>query len=163
MNGDLSIFNNPTWSLWKFKVKVQLQLKRNLDDDENESNGNCYNICSVADQIMACMSLLHIAILCHDIDQLSQILNLLETRVWMADPVFLIIPKKFKNVVIAEEDAWINGATCYHLAARFNPNGLHLLLSQLEENSDTFLEIYKNGKTSPLHVAASNTDELAVL
>ena len=81
----------------------------------------------------------------------------------MADPVFLIIPKKFKNVVIAEEDTWINGATCYHLAARFNPNGLHLLLSQLEENSDTFLEIYKNGKTSPLHVAASNTDELAVL
>ena len=62
---------------------------------------------------------------------------------------------------------WIYDANILHLAARFNPNGLYLILSILKENYQTqkiqkIVKEYPNmfGVT-PLHVAASNQESLS--
>ena len=61
------------------------------------------------------------------------------------------------------ENHWINNATCYHLAAKFNPKGLHLLLTKLKDASqDRFNELYEKGTVSPLHVAALNSTSVSL-
>lgn len=61
------------------------------------------------------------------------------------------------------ESDWIDYATCYHLAAKFNPKGLHLLLEKLKEASkDEFDKLYEGDKVSPLHVAALNSNSIGL-
>ena len=66
--------------------------------------------------------------------------------------------KRFSEHVIPE-DIWIYRASAIHLAAKFMPNGLALLLSSLEKNS--LLEIENMYQQRPLHVAARNDDSLS--
>ena len=60
---------------------------------------------------------------------------------------------------ITEEDAWILNANCFHLCAKFYPEGLHILLSHCKHNQQFMNQLYddKTGNISPLHVAASNS------
>ena len=60
---------------------------------------------------------------------------------------------------ITEEDAWILNANCFHLCAKFNPKGLHILLSHCKHDQLFMNQLYddKTGNISPLHVAASKT------
>ena len=61
------------------------------------------------------------------------------------------------------ENHWIDNATCYHLAAKFNPKGLHFLLTKLKAASpDRFNELYEKGTVSPLHVAALNSNSVSL-
>ena len=61
------------------------------------------------------------------------------------------------------ENYWIDSATCYHLAAKYNPKGLHLLLSKLKAAShERFLELYQDGTVSPMHVAALNSNSISL-
>ena len=61
------------------------------------------------------------------------------------------------------ESDWIDYATCYHLAAKFNPKGLHLLLTNLKAASpEKFQEIYQDGTVTPLHVAALNCNSISL-
>ena len=61
------------------------------------------------------------------------------------------------------ESDWINDANCYHLAAKFNPKGLHLLLTKIKEHSEeSFWDLYNDNNVSPLHVAALNADSISL-
>ena len=60
-----------------------------------------------------------------------------------------------KPALIIEQDKWILGANCIHLAAKFMPKGLDLILTK--DNCSTR---NKNG-LSPLHIAARNDDSLS--
>ena len=60
----------------------------------------------------------------------------------------------------ASKDMWIYGATPIHLAAKFMPKGLELMLSSLEENN-RLVDIRSQYNCTPLHVAASNSDALS--
>ena len=60
-----------------------------------------------------------------------------------------------KPALIIEQDKWILGANCIHLAAKFMPRGLNLILTK--DNCST---TNKNG-LSPLHIAARNDDSLS--
>ena len=64
---------------------------------------------------------------------------------------------------ITEEDAWILNANCFHLCAKFYPEGLHILLSHGKHNQQFMNQLYddKTGNISPLHVAASKTTALS--
>ena len=55
---------------------------------------------------------------------------------------------------------WIYGANAIHLAAKFMPQGLELLLSSLDDNSG-LLDITSQEKCTPLHVAATSNDSLS--
>ena len=55
---------------------------------------------------------------------------------------------------------WIYGANSIHLAAKFMPQGLELLLSCLNDNSRV-VDAKTDYECSPLHVAAANNDSLS--
>ena len=55
---------------------------------------------------------------------------------------------------------WIYGANSIHLAAKFMPQGLELLLSCLNHNSRV-VDAKTDYECSPLHVAAANNDSLS--
>ena len=80
------------------------------------------------------------------------------------------------------EKTWILNANLLHIAAKFNPDGLFLILSTLKEDrnniatparssirhasstsfmDDVIFKSYVTGMISPLHVAATNPDSLS--
>ena len=61
---------------------------------------------------------------------------------------------------IIEEDSWIDGANCIHLAAKFMPIGLELLFSVSKDLQKLISQPNKHGQ-SPLHIAARNKDTLS--
>ena len=63
-----------------------------------------------------------------------------------------------KNV--ASKDMWIYGANSIHLAAKFMPQGLELLLSCLNDQIRV-VDSKTDYECSPLHVAAANNDSLS--
>ena len=71
--------------------------------------------------------------------------------------------KPFEGVTVAEEDVWIYGANCLHFAAKFNPIGLQMILSNVKGNYKSKLmeDAHVEGKMSALHVAACNHSALA--
>ena len=60
-----------------------------------------------------------------------------------------------KPKMIIEQDKWILGANCIHLAAKFMPRGLNLILTK-----DNCCTRNTNG-LSPMHIAARNDDSLS--
>ena len=64
----------------------------------------------------------------------------------------------------AEEDAWINGATCLHLAARLTSKALHILLTS-NSSKETCKELVNNRtklwNMTPLHVCANSTTSIS--
>ena len=82
------------------------------------------------------------------------------TNIWMEE--VSVTPETAKCIDSIEDD-WINHATCYHLAAKFNPKGLHLLLTKLKAAStNEFEKLYEENKVSPLHVAALNSNSISL-
>ena len=74
-------------------------------------------------------------------------------------PVRVKGPNLNNELHVAEEDHWIIGASCFHLASKFNPNGLHLLLNYLRKRQQTLMQdIHQNDSMTPIHVAATNPD-----
>ena len=61
---------------------------------------------------------------------------------------------------ILEEDSWLDGANCIHLAAKFMPLGMELLFSVSKDLPKLISEPNKNGQ-APLHIAARNKDTLS--
>lgn len=59
---------------------------------------------------------------------------------------------------LAFKDQWISNANCLHLAARFNPKGLQIILSHLKDKKSLIQDTHKDGQVSPLHVAATKMD-----
>ena len=61
---------------------------------------------------------------------------------------------------IVEEDSWLDGANCIHLAAKFMPLGMELLFSVSKDLPKLTHSPNKNGQ-APLHIAARNKDTLS--
>jgi hypothetical protein len=61
---------------------------------------------------------------------------------------------------IIEEDSWLDGSNCIHLAAKFMPIGMELLFSVSKDLPKLISEPNKNGQ-APLHIAARNKDTLS--
>ena len=87
-------------------------------------------------------------------------------------PVQVKNVKTFENV--DENDRWIRGSNCIHLAAKFMPVGLELILTSLEspmyaivKNTNYSLKKEVNtinnpyDKLFPLHIAVRNCDPIS--
>ena len=92
-------------------------------------------------------------------------------KVW-TNPVFLNLPKTAMLSDFVEEDRWILKANCLHLAARFFPKGLQILLAHFEQKyggtikeggelKSLFQQARNESCLTPLHVAASIHDSLS--
>ena len=73
------------------------------------------------------------------------------------------ITSRLKEEHVISKDRWIFQASSLHLAAKFFPHGLKLLLSNFE-NNQTLMEVVskknQDGST-PLHLSAQNLDSLS--
>ena len=158
INGDLSFFDDePLWKNFRQKVNVQLLVESVKDENTegDEDKGSQDSISSITLDL----SVLHILVVLNDEEIMTAIVEKNIIRKHWLDPIQLIKPNKIK---IAQENQWIEKANCFHLAAKFNPTGLHLMLSQLKTDQDVFQKLYENGQCSPLHVAALNSDSLSL-
>ena len=73
------------------------------------------------------------------------------------------ITSRLKEDVITK-DRWIFQASFLHLAAKFFPHGLKLLLSNFENNQPALMELVSKKNQygcTPLHLAAQNFDSLS--
>ena len=128
----------------------------------------------------------HLVVLLGEGDQHIEILKCL-----LKNPNFTVDdwkqPLKLEHKILKREDwqlneknEWIKEANCLHLAAKYNPKGLHVILDGVDKpmpdkrktllspdlwNKRDLLTVYdKNGfekGLSPLHVAATNIDSLS--
>ena len=105
-------------------------------------------------------SLLHLIILHKELEMLRYVIE----KSSKEQEVKKVFEKKVKiepRKQVVSEDDWIFGATCIHLAAKFMPKGLELLLSK-SPDCQKLLNTKSNGMRSlaPLHVSAMNSSAL---
>ena len=62
---------------------------------------------------------------------------------------------------VVEDDRWIFYASCIHIATKFCPRGLHIILSQIKNKKSLIQFTHRHGTFSPLHLAASKIDCLS--
>jgi hypothetical protein len=131
-------------------LNKQQSLGNLFDGDTKEKSGN------------GSFTFLQILILLQDMDILKYIVH--NHKDWLKDETVrtVSIASKLEEVVISK-DRWIFQASSLHLAAKFFPHGLKLLLSNFE-NNQTLMELVskknQDGST-PLHLAAQNLDSLS--
>ena len=128
-----------------FQYKVRLYLAKNSRDLENPTPN-----------VFATFNLVHFAILAQKPQLLQFLLN--------QDPnqVKTNVKVKDESELVIREESWIFEASSAHLAARFFPQGLDLILS--EKNICKAVINCKAGprEMCPIHVAALSTQSLSV-
>ena len=103
------------------------------------------------------VNILHIAIILRKEKILRLILdkmNINVFEVWFYEVKFSKISKDFQK-------SWMYSANSLHLAAKFNPTALHLILSSLNDNESFKEKLNELYGLTPLHVAAMNSDSLS--
>ena len=170
LNGDVVTFEKhfkPGWENLQFNVCVNA----NLTAENKTSNSTVPNSSAIAmdepevctnsfSQFTVTLSLIHFVVLTRQNQILKFLLNSPLTQgKWNS---LVLVSKKGpdkKDVAnLAEEDSWIYKATCIHLAAKFNTNGLHMILCKCKE---LIKETHTPGEISPLHVAVGKTSSLS--
>ena len=61
---------------------------------------------------------------------------------------------------VVKQDNWIFDANCIHLAAKFMPFGLKLLLENLMD-CQALINVGNHNNCTPLHLAAKNINSLS--
>ena len=141
------------WKSYKFAIKLSLLMDIGVmgdhDSIDNRDNANCIEL-----------PILHAITLLNDTDLLLEALKK-EPQIdpWL-EGVYIPTKLDAKEKQLLEENQWIQIANCFHLAARFNPNGLHHMLMQFNVNKSNSL--FQEGTISPLHVSAINANSLSL-
>ena len=141
------------WKGYKFAIKLSLLMDIGVMEDhnsiDNSNDDNCIEL-----------PILHAITLLNDIELLLEALR----KEPQIDPWLERVncPTKLdaKEKQLLEENQWILIANCFHLAAKFNPNGLHHMLMQFKVDKSNSL--FTEGTISPLHVSAINANSLSL-
>ena len=165
------------WREFSYKINLDFNYKIVIDKSIEKNSRGSYRKLSVHGskkqrKIHGSFTLLHLLILSQNVKLLMYILDKTEKEV-LANEV--LKPVQVKNVKIFENvdenDRWIKGANCIHLAAKFMPVALELILTSLES------PMYSNVKNSlkkevntinnpddklyPLHISIRNCDPIS--
>ena len=168
------------WREFSYKISLDFNYKMVIDKSTEKHSKGSYRKLSVHDskkqgEIHGSFKFLHLLILSQNVKLLMYILEKTEREV-LANEV--LKPVQVKNVKIFENvdenDRWIRGANCIHLAAKFVPVGLELILTSLEspmyanvKNANYSLKKEVNtinnadDKLYPLHLAVRNCDPIS--
>ena len=142
------------WKGYKFDLKMALLIDIGVIE-ENTLASKGYTNCLG-------LSVLHAIILLNDKNLLTEALKK-EPQIdsWLEG---VIIPSKLdaKEKQSLVENEWIQFANCFHLAARFNPIGLHQMLLQFNNDKTDNFSLKEEGTISPIHVAAMNSKSLSL-
>ena len=123
-------------------------MELSLEIHRDENNPNIPKIFTLT------ISLVHLVILLCQNEILQCLIEQLDV-LDLIKPV-LISPSNCDD--ISDKNLWIFKSNSFHLAAKFFPEGLQKLLLSLNKDEHLTKELYEDGKTTPLHVAASNDD-----
>ena len=158
-----TVMNRPLWATFNYKVSLRLN-KRSKQKESYE----CKRPVSLASfhhsirekKTNATFKFLHFLIIGKNFQLLQYIIEnhqeTAEEELWKG--VLVNHQSTLSPEMIIDEDRWILGANCIHLAAKFMPRGLNLILTRF---STTPLKTETNLGLSPLHIAARNTDALS--
>ena len=171
------------WREFNYNINLDLNFKITIDKStEKDSRGGFRRLKSIKvhgskkqEEIHGSFTFLHLLILSQNDKLLMYILENTEQEM-LANEV--LKPVQVKNVKIFENvdenDRWIRGANCIHLAAKFMPVGLELILISLEspmyanvKNTNYSLKKEVNtinnpyDKLFPLHIAVRNCDPIS--
>ena len=170
--------NFKNWKDWTYYIDVKLTMvdinETSRDEDEQTLHSvdvyqDVPNDCEEKDEkdgeasqnFTLTLSFLHLIILARR----SKIIKCLMSKLDINDNEWtktLSINKYEMKQNIAEEDSWIFSANCLHLAAKFHPKTLHVLLSNLHDKSCIIEQTHPYGGISPLHVACFRIDSLSI-
>ena len=128
------------------------------------------------------LNLFHLVILLRKEDILKYLLKKYSAIKEWLKPVTVHFPRNYKPDNLMDYDKWICQANCLHLAAKYFPGGLEMILSYFDQVEKKELEemdqfstkkakdfalrrhikhTHKDGLFSPLHVASSNPSSLS--
>ena len=168
------------WREFNYKINLDLNFKITIDKSTEKDSRGRFRQLSVhgskkQEEIHGSFTFLHLLILSQNVKLLMYILDKTEKEDLANEvlkPVQVKNVKMFENV--DENDRWIRGANCIHLAAKFMPLGLELLLTSLEsptyanvKNANYSLKKEVNiinnpdDKLYPLHIAVRNCDSIS--
>ena len=152
---DFTKFRETDWYKNIFIVKVTLSMPSISTDEEEEDVDDLDGEPIPGQTFTLTMTIFHLIIM---LRKQKTIKRLLESGFsngdWMKT-----VQIDGPNWTVVEEEKWIFEANCLHLAAKFNHGALHLLLTQLDNKESLILESHKEGKISPLHLAAAKIDD----
>jgi hypothetical protein len=157
------MLNRPLWTTFNYKVRLRMN-KRSKQKESYESK-RPVSLASFHHSIRekktsGTFKFLHFLIIGKNFQLLQYIIeNQQEAageELWKG--VRVNYPPPLSPEMIVDQDRWILGANCIHLAAKFMPRGLKLILTKFTTsplNTETKLGL------SPLHIAARNNDSLS--
>ena len=156
IDGDIeklkSLFNNQeSLSNWTLGVTLALDVKNTVHTEDVEEQDEV----DTSAKFRAEFSVLHLAIICDNrpavlaflLDYLPE--SELDRRVRITGDA---------NDGVATTEQWIFNATCVHLAVKYMPLGLDMILSKKSDLKEDPTQI---SQTYPLHLAAMNQDSLS--
>ena len=158
-----TVINRPLWTTFNYKVSLRLN-KRSKQKEPYESKRPVslasFHHSIREKKIYGNFKFLHFLIIGKNFQLLQYIIEnhqeTAEEELWKG--VLVNHQSTLSPEMIIDEDRWILGANCIHLAAKFMPRGLNLILTRF---STTPLKTETNLGLSPLHIAARNTDSLS--
>ena len=137
------------WQSFRFKIRLYLakKIRRDFKNEDNVPPANNFR---------ATFNLVHFVILA----QKPKLLQFLQSQ--DQSQVLNRVEVEDESKFVIREESWIFGASSAHLATKFFPQGLDLILS--EENICKALINCKAGprETYPIHVAALSTQTLSL-
>ena len=154
--------SNLAWINWIYKINVNLSLRLEHHNQDCNSIFYAQDIMSEHDQLFTLgLSLPQLVVLLHKDEILNHLIKIEPSiNIWKEQVAVISNPLNSK-LVYKGEDSWILNANCLHLATRFHPHGLHIILS-LENKDELIKATHKNGLFTPLHLAASQSDCLSL-
>jgi hypothetical protein len=157
------VLSRPLWTT--FNYKVSLRLNKYSKQKEPYESKRPVSLASFHHSIRekrtyGTFKFLHFLIIGKNFQLLQYIIEnqqeTAEEELWKG--VLVNHQSSLSPEMIVDEDRWILGANCIHLAAKFMPRGLNLILTRF---STTTLKTETNLRLSPLHIAARNNTSLS--
>ena len=146
--------NGQAWRKFEYEIRLSLRSKVNEPESDDESE---------KEAVFGTFTFLHLLILCNDLDVLHQIAtthsDILHEEV-SKQVTIKTLTSNVKATSIVRQDNWIFDANCLHLAAKFMPKGLRLILENLKSPND-LINIGNHNGSTPLHIAATNITSLS--
>ena len=149
------ILDKKEWTNFEFAIQLSLKLK--LKKETNANNGKKEKRHD-KQYAVGTFSFLHLLIICKEIDILNYIINNHEDLLPTETSKSIKVDGSIESKSVVKQDQWIFGANCIHLAAKFTPHALKLLLDK-SRDQDLVNKENDNGSTA-LHISSSNSDSL---
>ena len=160
---DTTKTDTKSWTTFTYKIKLRLNKlseQKEADQKKRPASLASFHRSIREEKTNGTFKFLHLLIIGKNFQLLQYIIEnqqkTSESELWKE--VLVNIPSPLSPEMIVDQDRWILGANCIHLAAKFMPRGLKLILTKFTTsplNTETRLGL------SPLHIAARNSDSLS--